>query len=419
MKTLVLFLLLIIIVLLPGCWDMKEMEELGFVNIIGLDRQPGKDQLILTVGINNIKGTTGQGDSNGGSSSKSQGTIYQASAQTLFAALGRLQQISRKNLFLSDVRIIVIGEEAARKNMKGIISFLDRDRELRRSSSVLITPGKAADVLSTIDPGRTSASEILLSIINDTKQTGVAFDTRLGDNIFEPLAISGIEPIAARVLTTSPPAKLGEGQANGIVITGNVPDDQGTQGTVAQNKGQLRVSGMAVFRGLKLVGWLNEKESMGWGFVKGQINRGYLVNLTSRTGKLPVTFHLLAEKSSIRFNLKDSKTTANVTIKVQAELSQLEANEDLLNPGNIKGLEADLAEAVKNDAMASLKKAQRELKSDVFGFGFQLNKQDYREWNHHYMDRWPEIFPTLPINVKVIASIQETGTVFKEIKIIP
>lgn len=413
-NTLVVFLMLIFIVFLPGCWDMKEMEQLGFVTLIGIDHYDDKDQLILTVGIDNVKAIQAV---ESGSSSKNQITIYQASAPTLFAALSRIQQIAKKSLFLSNIRTIVIGEEAARKNMREILSFLDRDRQLRRSSSVLITSGKAADVLSTIDSGGTSASETLFALIDVMQKTGVAFKTSLGDDLFEPLAISGIEPIATRVLTTSPPAKLMiEGQDGEFGITRNVPGDQGTQGTVEQQKGQLRVSGMAVFRGLKFMGWLTEKESMGWGFIMGKVPQSTLVSSTSHKGTLPVTFHLTNGKSSIKYNLRNGKITANVTIKVQADLSQWDANEDLLKPGDIKGLEADLAEAVKSDAMASLKKAQRELKSDIFGFGFQLNKHDYREWNLHYMDRWPEIFPTLPINIKVIARIQNTGTVVNGIK---
>jgi len=92
---------------------------------------------------------------------------------------------------------------------------------------------------------------------------------------------------------------------------------------------------------------------------------------------------------------------------------------NVIDPDIIRRLEEDLAVEIKSEVEAALEKGQRELKSDIFGFGFGLFRQDYIEYNKNFRDKWPAIFPEMPIDVKVEASIQNTGTTLRAIQIKP
>jgi spore germination protein KC len=417
MKTLALLFLGMSLLVFPGCWDKKELETLAVITSIGFDRDPVRDEIILTVENSLPESRIGGGagrQSDVSGTQAGRGIIYQARAKTLSAALARIQQIVQNRLFFSYVRSIVIGEEAARRNMNQIIGFLDLNPQLRRSALVLVTPGTASSVLSTVVPQKTLVSDAIRSQVEEGNQTGVSFSTRMGSSIFTPLATQGLEPIAARVIPLRMPIESAQ--------TVETPDDSGSQGTVVQEAGLLKVSGMAVFREERLVGWLDEKETRGWGWINGRVRRGYAVTMTplSSHGKMnPVTFHLLGGKSSIKYSLNNGKVTAHVNINVRGEVVEWTPRIDLIDPDIINSLETDLAKVVKSEVEAALNKGQRELKTDIFGFGSHLFRKHKREWNREFKDKWPKLFPSISIDVNVKARIENTGNIMRALKRMP
>lgn len=417
MRYLLLLLLLTTTLLLPGCWDQKEMEELAFVSAIGMDSGPGEGDLTLTVEIS----TPQESESAGSAASSSKGTkqksvVFRASGQTYAQAMARLQQIIAHKLFLSQTEVLVVGEEAARKNMSEAVRFLERNSELRRSAAVLITPGKAENVLSTTNANTPKATETIRSLLEQTKETGVAFKTLLRESILLPLSINGIEPIAARVIATrssGPSDEKGGGNSAGML------EDNGSQGLIPQREGIIRVSGMAAFTGNKLAGWLDEKESRGWGWISGRVRRGYILVLTSRTSQnksTRVTFHLLGGKSTVKCSIENDEAAVHVTVKVRGEVVEWCNGGERINPTTIRKLESDLADEIKGEVESVLDKAQKEFESDIFGFGFQLSRQHLREWNKEYKDRWTELFPLIPVDVYVETKILHTGTVSESLE---
>ncbi|MFZ5644750.1 MAG: Ger(x)C family spore germination protein [Bacillota bacterium] len=415
-------MIVITLLVFPGCWDRYELENTVFITSLGVDREPGGELTLTAESTLPQPGGGAAGPTGGNGTKGPQGVIYQSSDKTLTAAVGRFQQIIGRKVFLGYVRSIVIGEDAAREDMTQILGFLDRNPLLRRSSLVLITPGRASLVLSTVVPRKTLVSEAISLRVAQTEQTGVSFTTMVGDSIFIPLATDGLEPIAARVIATSFPDKSAGSQGGDGGNTAEMPGNSGTQGEVAQKAGLLRVSGMAVFRETRLVGWLNEKESRGWGWIRKRVRRGYAVTLTPRSaqGQLnPVTFHLLGGKSSIKYSIDNDEVAVHVTVNVRGEVAECATGIDLTDPDIINSLESDLAEEIKSEVEAALEKGQRELESDIFGFGFQLFRQHSREWNQEFKDRWPELFPSVPIDVNVNASIENTGVVLRALKIKP
>jgi len=417
MKKLSLILLLSTTLLFPGCWDLKEMEKLAFVSAIGIDSGPEKDESSLTVEIitpQQSGSTTAASGSDVGTNRKS--VVYHASGKTYTLAMSRLQQIMENRLFLSQVKVLVIGEEAARNNMSETMRFLERTTELRRSIAVLVTSGRAEDVLSTTGQRSLATAENIRSLLDQTEQTGAAVETSLQNGISFPLAVDGIEPVATRVIATrfSNPS---DGKGTGD--TSRIQDDQGSQGLVPQKDGIIRVSGMAAFQGDRFVGWLNEKESRGWGWISGRLRHGYTQALSSNTSQEEpdqVTFQRLGGKSSIKSSIENGKVTIYLTVKVQGEVVEWLNNSESIDPATIRKLEADLSDEIKNEIECVLNKAQKELKSDIFGFGFQLSRQHHLEWNQQFNGRWAELFPLIPVEIKVDVTILHTGSISKSLE---
>jgi len=423
MRVITFVIVVALICLLAGCWDIKELEDLIFIDAIGIDRDPGGEGPTLTIEhLIPVEGGGGGGGGaiggGGGGPTTPQAVVHKASGETLTKTLDQLRTMLPGELFFGYVRVIIVGEEAAKKDMAQIMEFIDRSHRLRRSSILLITPGKASDILAITDPHKLPVGEVLGKLVDETVYNGFAFPIRVGE-VAEALAISGIEPVITRVVAIEFPDKPGgQSDQSGGTSEGHQPGS-GKDGTIAQKPGEHKVSGMAVFKGFEPLGWLNETETRGWGWITNHIFRGHSVVLTPRSGpglNNPLTFYYSGGKTSTEVSIdNDNKVTVHLKVKAWGEVFEWVSKQDLVEPSVIKDLEADLAANVKSEVEAALAKAQ-ELGSDIFGFGFELSRQHRREWDDRFKDEWTQLFPEIPVKVTVEAIVNNTGITVRPLR---
>lgn len=411
-------LILVLCISLTGCWDLKEIEDMVLVRSIGIDKGPGENELTLIIEQIPTARTTAGGAEQ---STQPMSLVHQASGVTLYQAMDRLQSFLPGRIFLGYTSIIVVGEDAAKQDFQRVLEFLDRGPELRRSAFVFVSPGKAVDVISTADPHAMIAGNALRGILIESDNTGNAFPTKLAD-ILKSLPESGIEPIATKVEAVRFPTSSvgGAGQGGGAQGTTGMPTTSGAQGTLAQVPGDYKVSGMAVFRGIELVGWLDEVETRGWGWICGKIKTGHSTILTPKSagGRFePLTFLYDGGRVSLKFSLDGDRIEAHLTIQAHGRVAEWAAQKELITPDILESLSADMALIIKREVEAALRKVQLEYHSDVFGFGLTFSKSHHREWQSKFREKWSDIFPELPVLVKVKATITSSQTLIRPLEI--
>ncbi len=106
-------------------------------------------------------------------------------------------------------------------------------------------------------------------------------------------------------------------------------------------------------------------------------------------------------------------------IRIKVEVSgrladQVSAEGFDLKDKKIDSLNRRMAQVVCNDIEIALHKAQ-ELNSDVFGFGNLIYRKLPQEWKR-LEGRWDEIFPTLPVEIEVNATVRRAGMIREPIK---
>ncbi|MGQ9532829.1 MAG: Ger(x)C family spore germination C-terminal domain-containing protein, partial [Desulfotomaculales bacterium] len=82
---------------------------------------------------------------------------------------------------------------------------------------------------------------------------------------------------------------------------------------------------------------------------------------------------------------------------------------DLRRPEIMEELAAYQAAEVAKEVEAALTRA-KSLRADVFGFGAALHRKKPELW-HQVKDRWPQVWPTLAVDVQVVARLRRTGLV--------
>lgn len=403
------FLLLVLIIfcstLLPGCWDYEEYEDLIQVSAIGIDFDKESGETTFTVQyIPTTKGVGGGQSS--GSSPQKPAVVHSATDKSIYDALSKLQQVIYKKLFYGYLKVLVIGEDAAKHNLVDIIELHDRTPVIRPTSFIIITSGKAEDVISTFDASMiASSSEEIFNLINIGGNVGAAYPVTV-QRFTETLAVPGIEATAPRVITVSKKPR---------------PDPKGgTEGNIRhdeEREGDHRVAGIAAFKRDKFIGWLNEQESLGFGWITGKKILAYKVS--EKEGKSDkvdteniIFYRTVRSKGEIKVQTKHGKPVFQVNVKIVADLRKYysRSGSEFLTPKVISLMEKKLSESIRADIRAALNKGQRQFKSDIFGFGFALYREDTELWRREYEKKWDKIFPALPITINVKAKIINTGT---------
>jgi spore germination protein KC len=391
-KKRILLLLIGMTQLLTGCWSRVEVNDLSIVTATAIDKlEDGNIRLTLQIAIPMMLGPIGT--VGGGAGEKKATVIVSEKGETVLEANRRLQEKLPRKLFFSHSRIIIIGEKLARDGVSPLLDFFSRHRESRLRSFILIAKGEAADILK-INPKweRVSAEEIRKAEIEK-----VGMSVYLND-FLNMLLAEGVEPVASQVQT-----KLSEVKNK---------SDSDNEESPAEKDMRVAISGTAVFHKDKLIGWMNDKETRGVVWLRNEVktNTGVVtVDISTEKGKGKVSAQTLSGKMKIKPVWKDNKINIEVEGYAEDVLYENSTKLDLNNPEVIEFIQKKLEDEIKNRMQLALDKAQKQLKSDIFGFGTAVYRTYPKEWKKNLKEQWDQEFPKLEVKITPHVKLVRTG----------
>lgn len=143
-KILLVFLLLNMIILLSGCWDIREINELGLVTAVAIDKGSGQNKYSITVQIANPGTDSSSGDK---STVKKNVWVGTAEGESLFDATRKLVGISSRRIMWAHNNVIIIGESLAKEGIIPVIDFFTHNPELRMRAAVVVAKGDAKEYI--------------------------------------------------------------------------------------------------------------------------------------------------------------------------------------------------------------------------------------------------------------------------------
>lgn len=397
---LLVLIMLILQIFVAGCWDYIEYEQMALVVGMGVDIDNSTKQLTETHQILNPQRSSGS-ESPGSSSSKT-GLVFSATDYSNYGAIDKLQQVILNRMFYGYLRVFILGEGAAQSSLADQVQFLNRTPVVRDTAYFLIASGTAEKVLSTVEENSSNpSSQTMTGLLKNAQETGAAFPVTVHD-VAETLAVGGWEVTIPRVISNAEDSSrtLAGGSGDGINID-------------EKYRGGLKISGMAAFKGDKFAGWLNEKETLGFGWITGKNIEAYKVvpDQPGSTQADMLYFRIDKSGSKIKPELVNNQPVINVEVNVQATLRKYYTNSgpEIIDPQEITALEKELTDSIQSDIQAALTQGQTELQSDIFGFGFAFFRKYPDLWNTQYEKLWPDLYPDIPVNVTVKATVNDTG----------
>ncbi len=381
-----LALLIVVAGIFSGCWSRKEMSELAIVLGAGVDRTPD-GQVRLTLQLARTGALAGGGEGGGGRGATTW--VVSGTGSTILDAQRKLaERISRHINWTHNV-VYIFGEEAARHGIRQYTNYYSRSPQPREITWVLVAKGEAKDILETISQlENTSAQDI--GYLARAK-TGFSINFK---DFKVMLATKGSNPIASRVEIVERGVTLGPEKEKSVVHKG------------------AALTGTAVFREEKLVGWLDESETRGLLWLRGEILKG-VITLSSPTepGK-EISVEIMRGHTEVEPYYDGESVWFVVKIVVEGDLLEQQSSEDITERDVRKAIEEEMAREVEEKARLALDKAQGEYGVDIFGFGMAFHRKYPREWAE-LEDRWDEVFAGAYVDFVLESHLRRSGLLGK------
>ncbi|SHI98143.1 spore germination protein KC [Desulfofundulus thermosubterraneus DSM 16057] len=405
------FLLLFLPLVLSGCWDHREVEDLGIVLLTAVDAAPEgrvrlEVQVLVPTAVAGGGGITGTGGGGGGGGGRKRYLNLATEGRTVFEAIRRLSMESPRELFFAHNQVILISEKLAReRGVAEVMDFFERNRQFRRDTWILVARGDPSDIMEVPVHLEVTPAQNIVGVIKNQELSARFAPTRLGE-FAEMLESSGEEPYTA-ILEAVPNAAFSR-----------VSLHPGGAGPAPFHN--IKLTGTAVFRRDRLVGWLNEREARGLLWVRGKVRGGPITfSIPGPRGEQKLAVEILrAGRGGVKLEpfLAGGQPGMRVEINTRVNLTESENLElDLRNPQVISRLEKQLAGAIKQEVMACVTRLQEEYRADALGFGEAVHRKYPRVWRQ-VEGEWEDVFATMPVTVEVKTVIRRIGLINKPLR---
>lgn len=377
----------ILLPLLTGCWDRQELNELGIMLGLGVDKDGDMIKVSAQVVVPN------EVSSKAGGGKGTPVTQYEASATTLFEAIQKLTETSPRRIFMAHIRVLVFGEEYARKEgIYDVIEALMREPTARPDYYVMVAKNTtASQLLNVLTPLDNIPAEKMFNSLDISSKTWSPTTTVTGDELMEFMLSPGIQPVITGV----------------EIIGDNKPSGSKENISTIRSPARLNTTGLSVFRKDKLIGWLTEDESKGYNYIRDNVES--TVNHLRCRKKGNVTFKTLRTTTKRKAKMVNGKPIINVNVKNVSSIGAVECGINIGSMKVLKELETDSEERLIELMQNSVNSVKHKFHVDIFGFGQEVYHADPKFFKK-IEDDWDKHFEELDIKYEANVQIKRVGT---------
>lgn len=379
---------LVISLLLGGCWDRRELNDIAITMGVGVDYDPAVKDVHLSMQIikpDQMKAPgsgsgKGGGRGNGGGSQQAS-FLLESQGRTVFEAIRQANFRSTHKINWTHSVVIILGKSAVDNGVSPLLDLFIRDPEPRPTQWILVTETEAKRILEATSPLEKASAMSIDSLIKNTVNTSKAVTVDL-QSFIEKLISKTTSAVAPIIKTSS------------------------------EEPQELILDGTAIFKKDKMVGKLNPSETRGLLWVTGQVKGGVISFEAKR--EEPVTLEIIQASGSFKSQLNKGQPLIHLRIKVVCNLGEQETKEDMSDPEKLDFLAKKAARVVRTEITTAVKKTQQ-LRADAFGFGQSFYVKYPKEWKL-MESRWDELFPQVKMDVKVDIAIKQVGETTKSLR---
>jgi Ger(x)C family germination protein len=375
-KSLIGAVLLGMLLLLTGCWDRREINDVAFVLASAIDKEGENIRVSVLIPLPGNMGGTGSGGG-GGSGGAKPFAIKTETGKTVREAVSKLQFRLPRHLFFGHRRVIIIGEDLARQDgVATIIDAVTRIPENRLTAFIAISEGKAIDLLNADTRLERFSAESMRELLQSEASVRIS----LKDVISKIIAVGedAFFPYVEKIKTK---------------VKGQESEDVMIEGFVLTHDGKMKgiVKGNAAI-GLRLL---------------NQHFRKYDETFNDENNYLTVAINQAVV--SIKPVLQNGNLSFRIHSMVKASITEdRDLNRNYDDYKQRKQTEQVVAQRVVDNIKLAIQQMQR-TNSDAIGFGLYAYRAYPQLWTKQYRKEWDSIFPETKFEVTATVNLFRLG----------
>ncbi|NEW08530.1 Ger(x)C family spore germination protein [Paenibacillus sp. SYP-B3998] len=384
-------ILLVLLTTLTGCWNRRELNELGIQMGTAIDKVGDQYQVTVQVVVPGEVSTRQ-------SSGRSTVTSYKATAPTLFEAFRKLTETSPRKIYSAHIRVLILGESLVKDGITNVLDILSRNPEARTDFYILVARDVPAEkvlkILTSLE--KIPASHLFYSLDTSAKTWSPTTTVTL-DQLIDQLVTEGLNP----VLT-------------GVKLLGDqLVGEEKKSVEEIKPAAMLRNVGLAVFKKDRLVGWLNEDESKGYNYIRDNV-KSSAGHVSCPKGGL-IGIETIRSHTKLKGTIVKGEPVIHITVRNESNVTDAECQINLDDPQTIALLEKESEDHLIDLMRLSIEDVRKKYNVDIFGFGQAIHQANPKVWNRLKAD-WDEIFLHLKVEYDVQITLKRIGTTVNSIK---
>lgn len=385
-------MMLLCSLLLTGCWSSKEIEERSVyvgmaVDLANkttaekqLESQGGGTQvqplITATIQIVPLK-SVGRGQQQAESGSIKKYLNVSETGNSIFEIMRNYSLKRDRAVIGHHLKVFVISTELAEKiELHKLLDFLLRDNDIRPSSMVFLSRGKAMDTLESDEPDEIPAFRIRDMVRNKFRN----------NKIYKEVILTNLDGYF-------------HGKQSFIL-----------QNIAAADTGEIEFTGAGIIKGStnKWIGDLDQENLSAISWIQGDSSGGLLKTVNDRNSI--ITYEILSGESKIIPKVDGERLSFHVDIKTEGRLIETwDAEETASKAFFLKEAEQKFEQKLETMLQNLMKKMQTEYKVEVAGFGDRLRITHPKVWKK-VKDDWDDIFSRATVSFDISLKITDYGS---------
>lgn len=375
--------LILLLPLLSGCYNYRELNNLGITTAVSIDYKDNNFYVIAEV-INPIK----QQDAS--SSNNSPFVNYNSSSSSLQDAFRKVVLESPRQLYAAQLEIIVLSEEVVNNHLEEVLEYFARDPEARTEIKMIVAKTEDSTKAITLQTLLTSlsSSNIIKSLDLQSKVLGMDYPVTLNE-----LLNMYIDPYLEVVLPS-------------MTLYGNYEiGDEKENITTSSPKAIVKIDGSTITKDNKILGYLDLEESKILNLINGKLKET-IIKMNYYDGY--IIFEPNRIKVSRELDIKNN--IIKINISGYSKTKEIQSNIDLKDPKEVKKLNKALNMELEKKITDTFNSIREKYDTDVFGFQELYYRTNYKYFKENCTNWYEDIYPKIKLEVKANVRLYEKGS---------
>ena len=375
--------LILLLPLLSGCYNYRELNDLGITTAVSIDYKDNNFYVIAEV-INPIK----QQDAS--SSNNSPFVNYNSSSSSLQDAFRKVVLESPRQLYAAQLEIIVLSEEVVNNHLEEVLEYFARDPEARTEIKIIVAKTEDSTKAITLQTLLTSlsSSNIIKSLDLQSKVLGMDYPVTLNE-----LLNMYIDPYLEVVLPS-------------MALYGNYEiGDEKENITTSSPKAIVKIDGSTITKDNKILGYLDLEESKILNLINGKLKET-IIKMNYYDGY--IIFEPNRIKVSRELDIKNN--IIKINISGYSKTKEIQSNIDLKDPKEVEKLNKALNMELEKKITDTFNSIREKYGTDVFGFQELYYRTNYKYFKENCTNWYEDIYPKIKLEVKANVRLYEKGS---------